>query len=184
MSILRSRVVVAGEPCVGKTQIIHQYVKQQFNHNYMMTQGCEYTLKDMPIESRSYTSVELHMIDIAGQNIFKDITLDLLCKANQVMLVYDATNSESFRLLHDWHASIKQENAGKQLTGIVVANKMDLDSKLQVSSEDGHAFAMNIGFEFCEVSAMQSRNLDKPFKVLAQSFYNKFEEKIASLMDV
>ena len=55
MSILRSRVVVAGEPCVGKTQIIHQYVKQQFNHNYMMTQGCEYTLKEMPIESKSYT---------------------------------------------------------------------------------------------------------------------------------
>ena len=183
MSILRSRVVVAGEPCVGKTQIIHQFVKQQFNHNYMMTQGCEYTLKDLPIEARSYTSVELHMIDIAGQNIFKDITLDLLCKANQVMLVYDATNSESFRLLHDWHASIKQENAGKQLSGIVVANKMDLDSKLQVSSEDGHAFAMNIGFEFCEVSALQSRNIDKPFKTLAQSFYNKFEEKIASLND-
>ena len=99
------------------------------------------------------------------------------------MLVYDATNSESFRLLHDWHASIKQENAGKQLSGIVVANKMDLDSKLQVSSEDGHAFAMNIGFEFCEVSALQSRNIDKPFKTLAQSFYNKFEEKIASLTD-
>ena len=84
----------------------------------------------MPIESRSYTQVELHMIDIAGQNIFKDITLDLLCKANQVMLVYDATNQESFRLLHDWHASIKQENAGIQLGGIVVANKIDQDSKI------------------------------------------------------
>ena len=34
------------------------------------------------------------------------------------------------------------------------ANKMDLDSKLQVSSEDGHAFAMGIAFEFCEVSAL------------------------------
>ena len=90
-----------------------------------MTQGCEYTLKEMPIESRTYTLVELHMIDIAGQNIFKDITLDLLCKANQVMLVYDATNQESFRLLHDWHASIKQENQGRQLSGIVVANKVD-----------------------------------------------------------
>ena len=74
--------------------------------------------------------VELHMIDIAGQNIFKDITLDLLCKANQVMLVYDATNQESFRLLQDWHASIKQENQSKQLSGIVVANKMDLDSRV------------------------------------------------------
>ena len=138
----------------------------------------------MPIEGRSYTAVELHMIDIAGQNIFKDITLDLLCKANQVMLVYDATNQESFRLLQDWYSSIKQENANKQLTGIVVANKVDLENRIQVSQEDGHAFAMGIGFEFCEVSALQSRNIEKPFKVLAQSFFNKYEEKIASLADL
>ena len=184
MSILRSRVVVAGEPCVGKTQIIHQYVKQQFNHNYMMTQGCEYTLKEMPIENQTHTLCELHMIDIAGQNIFKDITMDLLCKANQVMLVYDATNQESFRLLQDWHVSIKQENGNAQMTGVVVANKCDLESRMQVSAEDGHAFAMGIGFEFCQVSALQSRNIDKPFKVLAQSFYNKYEEKIASLQEV
>ena len=96
MSILRSRVIVAGEPTVGKTQIIHQYSKGQFNHNYMMTQGCEYNMKDMPIEGKTYSSVELHLIDIAGQNIFKEITLDLLCKANQVMLVYDVTNPDSF----------------------------------------------------------------------------------------
>ena len=110
MSILRSRVVVAGEPTVGKTQIIHQFTKQNFNHNYMMTQGCEYTVKDIPIAERSYTSVELHMIDIAGQNIFKEITLDLLCKANQCILVYDVTNPDSFQLLRQWHESIKQEN--------------------------------------------------------------------------
>ncbi len=41
---------------------------------------------------------------------------------------------------------------------------------------------MGIGFEFCEVSAMQSRNIEKPFKVLANIFYSKFEEKVASLM--
>ncbi len=100
------------------------------------------------------------------------------------MLVYDATNQESFRLLHDWHASIKQENPGRQLTGIVVANKIDQDAKIQVSQEDGHAFAMGIGFEFCEVSAIQSRNIDKPFKTLANIFWNKYEEKVASLMEV
>ena len=66
MSILRSRVVVAGEPTVGKTQIIHQYKNQNFNHNYMMTQGCEYTVAEIPIAEKSYTSVELHLIDIAG----------------------------------------------------------------------------------------------------------------------
>ena len=66
MSTLRSRVVVAGEPTVGKTQIIHQSLNNQFNHNYMMTQGCEYQLKEIKSEVRGYSSVELHIIDIAG----------------------------------------------------------------------------------------------------------------------
>ena len=171
MSILRSRVVVAGEPTVGKSQIIHQYTKQQFNHNYMMTQGCEYTVKDIPIEGIDYTSVELHMIDIAGQNIFKEITLDLLCKANQVMLVYDCTNPDSFTLLRQWHDSIKQENQGKHLTGVVIANKIDLEQKAVVPRDDGEAFAESIDYAFFEVSALQSKSIDEPFKALANQFY-------------
>ena len=179
MSILRSRVVVAGEPTVGKTQVIHQYTKQHFNHNYMMTQGCEYTLKEMQIPDQPYTSVELHLIDIAGQNIFKEITIDLLCKANQVMLVYDCTNPESFRLLRDWHDSIKQENNYKQLTGVVIGNKSDLEGKIAVPRDEGEAFAQSINFEFFEVSAMQSRNIEKPFESLAKSYFARYEERVA-----
>lgn len=82
MSILRSRVIVAGEPTVGKTQIIHQCLNGSFNHNYMMTQGCEYATKELKDPENSYSSVELHLLDIAGQNIFKEITFDLLHKAN------------------------------------------------------------------------------------------------------
>ena len=66
MSILRARIIVAGEPTVGKTCLINQVVKQTFNHNYMMTQGCEYNIKEIPIEGKSYQRVELHLIDIAG----------------------------------------------------------------------------------------------------------------------
>ena len=110
MSTLRSRVVVAGDPTVGKTQIIHQYLRNSFNHNYMMTQGCEDQIKEIKSEQSQYTSVELHLIDIAGQNIFKEITFDLLCKANQVVLVYDVTNPDSFHLLRQWYEGIKQQN--------------------------------------------------------------------------
>ena len=96
MATLRSRVIVAGEPTTGKTQLIQQVINQKFNHNYMMTQGIDYQVKEIPIEDRPYNAVELHLLDIAGQNIFKEITFDLLGKANQVMLVYDITNLDSF----------------------------------------------------------------------------------------
>lgn len=133
MSILRSRVVIAGEPTVGKTQLIHQSLKSVFNHNYMMTQGCEYSCKEVKGEN-SYFSVELHLLDIAGQNIFKEITFDLLWKANQVALVYDVTNPDSFHLLRQWYEGIKQQNPGKKLSGVLIANKIDLETRAAVST--------------------------------------------------
>lgn len=73
----------------------------------MMTQGCEYNIKEVPIEGKSYQRVELHLIDIAGQNIFKEITFELLGKANLIMLVYDVTNPDTFHLLRQWLEGIK-----------------------------------------------------------------------------
>ena len=125
----------------------------------MMTQGCEYQIKEIKSEMRSYSSIELHIIDIAGQNIFKEITFDLLCKANQVVLVYDVTNPDSFHLLRQWYEGIKQQNPGKQLSGVVIANKIDLDNRAVVNPEDGHAFAHSIGFEFFETSALQNKGV-------------------------
>ena len=147
-----------------------------------MTQGCEYTVKEVQIEGKSYTSVEQHLIDIAGQNIFKEITFDLLCKANQVMLVYDCTNADSFHLLRQWFDGIKQQNPGKSLQGVVVSNKADLETRMVVSAQDGHAFANSIGFEFFEVSALQSRSIEEPFKALAHMYLDKYNEKINTLL--
>ena len=84
-----------------------------------------------------------------------------------MILVYDCTNPDSFQLLRQWHESIKQENQGRSLPGVVIANKADLEQRQQVQAEDGMQFAESIGFEFFEVSALQSRQLDAPFKALA-----------------
>ncbi|TNV78448.1 hypothetical protein FGO68_gene527 [Halteria grandinella] len=182
MSILRARVIVAGEPTVGKTCLVNQVCKQSFNHNYMMTQGCEYNIKEIPLETgKSYQRVELHLIDIAGQNIFKEITFELLGKANLIMLVYDVTNPDTFHLLRQWLEGIRQQNQGRALTGVVVANKIDLENRVAVGPADGAAFAKSIGFEFFEVSTLQGKNIDDPFKCLADIFYRRYQEKVASL---
>jgi GTPase SAR1 family protein len=72
-----------------------------------MTQGCEYNIKEVSIPGKSYQKVELHLIDIAGQNIFKEITFELLGKGNLIMLVYDVTNPDTFHLLRQWLEGIK-----------------------------------------------------------------------------
>ena len=48
------------------------------------------------------------------------------------MLVYDVTNPETFQLLRQWLEGIKQQNQGKPLMGVVVANKIDLETRIAV----------------------------------------------------
>ena len=43
------------------------------------------------------------------------------------------------------------------------------------------AFANSIGFEFFEVSTLQSKGVEDPFKALARMFKDRFEEKVKSL---
>lgn len=121
------------------------------------------------------------MIDIAGQNIFKEITFELLGKANMIMLVYDVTNPDTFHLLRQWLEGIKQQNQGRQLSGVVVANKIDLENRVAVGPQDGMAFAKSIGFEFFEVSTLQGRNIDEPFNCLAHMYFAKYQEKVDAL---
>lgn len=70
------------------------------------------------------------------------------------MLVYDTTNAESFQYLRQWYEGIRGKNPDRQLTGVVIANKIDLENRQSVSSEDGQGFAHSIGFEFFETSAL------------------------------
>jgi putative ribosome biogenesis GTPase RsgA len=50
---------------------------------------------------------------------------------------------------------------------VVIANKADLEAKAQVYAHDGQKFASQIGFDFYEVSALQSKNIEEPFMSLA-----------------
>lgn len=40
------------------------------------------------------------------------------------------------------------------MQGVVVANKIDLENRIAVGPQDGHAFAQSIGFQFFEVSTL------------------------------
>ena len=43
------------------------------------------------------------------------------------------------------------------------------------------AFANSIGFEFFEVSTLQSKGVEEPFKALAKMFTDRYEDKIKNL---
>lgn len=179
MSILRCKVVIVGDATVGKSAIVNQLINQNFINSYQMTQACDYKIKEITIPDTK-TIVELHIVDVAGQKIFNSIAIDLITDVTMCVLVYDVTNQETFASLSSWYEGINEQN-GKQIPGIIIGNKADLD-RPQVSHEEGQGLAESMGLDFCEISAVKGQEVEEPFNNLAQKYYESYEERVSNLM--
>merc|ERR1719181_701249 len=71
MNILRCKVVIAGEQCVGKSAITQMFHSggHSYPKNYVMTIGVDFCVKMVNIPETN-SAVELYLFDTAGQSIF------------------------------------------------------------------------------------------------------------------
>lgn len=83
------------------------------------------------------------------------------------MLVYDITNKASYESIRRWLTEI-EENAGSDVSKILVGNKVDLIGKFGrgVATEDAKKFADSLGVPFFECSARDNLNVHEAFEVL------------------
>ena len=180
MSLLRLKLVMVGDATVGKSAIVNQLETRSFNSAYSMTQACDYKVKQIEIPD-SKTTVELHILDVAGQQFYNEIAIELIKDVTHVVLVYDKVNPDTFNSLQSWYTGIKEENPGKQISGWLLGNKVDLEQRIKVSTQDGQAFADEVGLQYAEISAMRYEDCEAPFMQMAKEFYNAYEERIAKL---
>jgi Ras-related protein Rab-7L1 len=60
------KIIVIGDPTVGKTSFIQRYVQNSFKSNYKGTVGVDFALKIVKLSERQ--SVRLQLWDIAGKS--------------------------------------------------------------------------------------------------------------------
>jgi len=96
------------------------------------------------------------------------------------MLVYDITNKSTYDSIRRWLTEI-EENAGKEVSKILVGNKADLVTKLGrgVTVEEAKAFADSLHVPFFECSARENLNVSQAFETLGKDSMKhlKAEEK-------
>lgn len=75
--ILRCKLVVLGDACVGKTALTQVFHSggSTYPKNYLMTTGAEFCVKQVPIPSTDVT-VELYIHDCAGASIFNQVEMN------------------------------------------------------------------------------------------------------------
>jgi len=95
-------------------------------------------------------------------------------------LVYDITRRDTFNHISTWLDEVKS-NGNSDMVIILVGNKSDLDSKRQVSTEEGERFAKENGLIFMETSAKTAENVEEAFLETSKFIYENITNGVYDL---
>ncbi len=95
-----------GDQSVGKTHILHQYVKGSLPQNAQATLGVDFHSKLInlpnPENEQEQLSVKLSIYDTAGEEKFQAVTACHYRNAKGCIVVYDVTSRRSFENIERW----------------------------------------------------------------------------------
>ena len=167
------KLIIIGDSNVGKTNIMSQYIKQEFNINSKSTVGVEFGNKIIKINDKT---IKAQIWDTAGQERYKSITSAYYKGAKGAFIVYDITSKITFDSIDKWIQDLNLFG-DKNMTLLLIGNKSDLENKREVKKEDGEEKAKAFGLGFIETSACTGDNIDKTFEIMLKEVCNKYIEE-------
>lgn len=124
----------------------------------------------------------MYIYDTGGQSVFNQRELggQYWSNASVAVYVYDAGNRNSFLSCSKWLSSVRSENSGRPMPGILVANKVDLreSGRIEVTRETGETFAKDNGLTFLETSALRNSGVTELFQFIADAYAQKYFETV------
>ncbi len=166
----RFKIVVIGDPSVGKTTLILRYVDNAFRKSYLPTIGVNVSVKKVLIDDKV---VSLSFFDVAGQQEFRLMRRSFYQGVDGALIIFDVTNRDSFQNLEHWISDVGQEFPTKVPRGFVVGNKIDRESDRVITKEDGMKIAQKYGLNYVETSAKNGENVNDTFLKLAEMIKKK-----------
>ena len=161
------KTIIAGEGGVGKTTLLHRYIRGQFNPNIKTTIGSQFFVKYVKIP-QAKNILTLQIWDLAGQAHFKWVRQAFYKGAKGIVYMFDLTRRETFENLRDWKEEIEATIGPKP--SILIGNKLDLleTEKRCVSSEETDNLKNHLASTtFFESSAKLGIGVDDIFEKLA-----------------
>ena len=151
------KLILIGDSCVGKSNILLKYLKNEFDPNSRATVGVEFGTKNIIINNKK---IKIQIWDTAGQERYRSITSAYYKGAKGALIVYDITRKCTFDNIDKWISDLKL-NGDKNICIVILGNKSDLDEKREVSKGEGIKKSEMYKTAFLETSALNGDNIGK-----------------------
>lgn len=160
------KVVLIGDPSVGKSSILTRFIKNKFSEDIKTTLGVDHYQKRI---GKSPNRIKLNIWDTAGQERYRSMAQIYHKGADCVIIVFDLTKRETFDRVDFWRDEILA-NGKSDVLVVVVGNKSDLMEERQVVREEVERAVGEFGYFYIETSALDNRDccIEKLFEYVGE----------------
>jgi len=160
------KIIMVGSGGVGKSALTLQFMYDEFVEDYEPTKADSYR-KKVVVKGEE---CQVDILDTAGQEDYAAIRDNYFRSGEGFLCVYSICESESFANTQDFREQILRVKGETEenIPFILVANKIDLADKRQVSKEEGQARADEWKVPYIETSAKTKENVDNSFVQLME----------------
>ncbi|KNC53069.1 GTP-binding protein SAS1 [Thecamonas trahens ATCC 50062] len=169
------KLLLIGDSGVGKSSLLLRFSDDSFSPSFISTVGIDFKLRSIRLGD---SMIKLQVWDTAGQERFRTITSSYYRGAMGIMIVYSATDADSFNNVRHWIRNIK-EHAAEGVCKILIGNKCDLKEKKVVEASRGQALADEYDMQFYETSAKADINVEDAFFALTEQVLAKLQNEAA-----
>jgi len=144
---------------------MRRFSKNEYNDSFIATIGVDFEIREVKIDDKI---VKMQLWDTAGQERFRAITASYYKGCHLALIVFDVTSEETFQSIPNWIKDVRTYNADAPI--MLVANKVDLVSKRQVTAQAIQTAAHELGLPFVETSAKDNQNVESAFLTRAREY--------------
>jgi len=164
------KIIVCGDPSVGKTSLILRFTNNAFRRHYIPTLGVHVSDKIFQVKD-SY--IQLVLWDIAGQQKFANMRQQFYLGSDGLFLIFDLSKPSSVDSVTNWYYDIQSQLTDRPaLAGYIIGNKKDIGQSIESTSKKGSDLASYLNLGYIETSAKTGQNVELAFYTIAEILYN------------
>ena len=157
------KVLVLGDGCVGKTELVNRHLTGKFDARYNATMGVEVH----PIKFHTnHGPIIFNLWDCAGQEKFGGLRDGFYIKGQAAIICFDHTSKLTLKNSERWLKDVVR--VCSDIPMVLCGTKSDLTIKCAPTDEQEEKY-----LAYHSLSAKTGNNIEQPFLTLAKRFFGQ-----------